>query len=115
MTYHGGCQCGAVAFEADGEIAQLVECNCSICKPKGYLLWFVPEADFRLKTDEAALTEYRFNTHKIRHLFCATCGVQSYGEGVGPDGREMRAINVRCLDDVQLDTLRPIPWDGASH
>lgn len=109
MTYHGGCQCGAVAFEADGEIEQLVECNCSICKPKGYLLWFVPEADFRLKTDEAALTEYRFNTHKIGHQFCKTCGVSTFGHGPG-----MYAVNARTLKDFDVASAPVQAFDGAS-
>ena len=49
MSWRGGCKCGEVSFEATGEIAKLMECNCSICRPKGYLHWFVPEASFRLE------------------------------------------------------------------
>ena len=113
--HEGGCHCGAVRFSVTTDLTQVIACNCSHCSKKGFLLTFVSPDQFDLHQGADRVTEYRFNTHKIRHLFCATCGVQSYGEGVGPDGREMRAINVRCLDDVQLDTLRPIPWDGASH
>lgn len=109
MTYHGGCQCGAVAFEADGEIQQLVACNCSICKPNGYLLWFVPEADFRLTTDENALTEYRFNSHKIGHQFCSTCGVSTFGHGPGT-----YAVNARTLKDFDVTSVPVQAFDGAS-
>ena len=35
------------------------------------------------------------------HLFCKTCGIRSYAMGKGPHG-DMVAINVRCLDDVDV-------------
>jgi len=34
--------------------------------------------------------------------------------GVGQDGSEMIAINVRCLDDVDLGQLTPTPFDGKN-
>jgi hypothetical protein len=35
MQYEGSCHCGAVKFEADGELTQANECNCSHCSRKG--------------------------------------------------------------------------------
>jgi hypothetical protein len=78
MSWKGGCQCGAVAFEANGDPAKLMACNCSICRPKGYLHWFVPEADFRLLTDDAALASYEFHKRHLHHRFCRTCGVSPF-------------------------------------
>ncbi len=48
MVYRGGCHCGRVAFEVDGDIKLVSECNCSICTKKGYLHWTVPHERFRL-------------------------------------------------------------------
>ena len=31
-----------------------------------------------------------------------------------PDGTEMIAANVRCLDDIDLDSMKPMPFDGRS-
>ena len=42
--YSGSCHCGRIAFEVEGEFADVKECNCSHCSRKGYLLWFVPRA-----------------------------------------------------------------------
>jgi hypothetical protein len=109
MTYEGGCACGAVAFEADGEIGKAMACNCSICRPKGYLHWFVPETAFRLKTDDAALGTYTFNTHRLNHRFCQTCGVSPFVQGPGTV-----AVNLRCLPAVDLEGLAIEPFDGAS-
>jgi hypothetical protein len=31
------------------------------------------------------------------------------------DGSNMVAVNVRCLDDVDIETLTPTPFDGKSR
>jgi hypothetical protein len=89
-------------------------CNCSRCARLGSLLAFVPAADFKLISGEGATTEYQFNRHVIHHLFCATCGIQSFARGRGPGGVEMAAINARCLEDVDPSTLKVKHVDGRS-
>lgn len=113
QTYHGGCQCGAVAFDVDVDLAQTITCNCSRCKRMGFVLAFTPADNFRLTSGEDAQTDYRFNTGKIAHLFCSTCGVQSYGIGEN-DGARMVAINVNCLEGVDARGLASSAVDGAS-
>jgi hypothetical protein len=114
MTHQGSCHCGAVAFEADGEIGAVVDCNCSLCRRRGGLLWFVPASGFRLQTPPEAAATYTFNRHVIRHHFCPTCGIATHGEGRAPDGTAMIAVNVRCLPAVDLSTLTVHSFDGAS-
>lgn len=109
----GGCHCGRVRFKATVDLATTMTCNCSICQKSGTILTFAPAERFTLLSGEADLTEYRFNKKVIHHLFCKTCGVRSFGRGTGPDGSEMVAINVRCLDGVDPDTLTPHKYDGA--
>ena len=101
--HEGGCQCGRVRYAVEVELDNLITCNCSRCGKLGSVLAFAPAAAFELQQGDDALTEFRFNTHKIAHLFCATCGV------------EMAAINVRCLDDVDVFTLKAQPFDGKSR
>lgn len=113
-AYHGSCHCGAVKFEAEADLAKTIECNCSHCARKGFLLTFVPAAQFRLLSGEDQLTEYRFNKKVIAHLFCRTCGVQAFGRGKDEQGNETVAVNVRCLDGVDLKTLKPAFFDGKS-
>ena len=114
QTYSGSCQCGAVAYEVTADISTVNECNCSICSKKGLLLAFAPETQFALKKGGSHLTEYKFHKHRIAHLFCSTCGVQSFAKGAMPDGTKMVAINVRCLDGVDLSKLVRKPIDGKS-
>lgn len=78
---------------------------------KGVLLAFVPATQFKLISGEDSLTEYRFNKKIISHLFCNTCGVQSFGKGPGKDGPTV-SINVRCLDGVNIDSLTIAPFNG---
>ena len=111
-TYTGGCQCGAVRYEASFELGEVISCNCSRCGRLGSLLAFAPEESFKLLSGADVTTEYQFNKHNIHHLFCSTCGIQSFAHGKGPGGAEMVAINVRCLDDVDVDSLKVKKIDG---
>jgi len=113
-TYQGGCHCGAVRYSVTTDLAQVIECNCSHCAKKGFLLTFVPTDQFELTSGEEQLSEYLFNTGKIRHRFCKVCGVQSFAEGAMPDGQPMRAVNLRCVEGVDPKALEPIPVDGAN-
>ena len=114
MKYRGSCHCGKVAFEAQGEIGKVLACNCSMCKRKGSLLWFVPKAQFRLLTEDSAAGTYLFNKHAIRHRFCATCGIHPYAEANDRNGQPTAAINVRCLEGVDPESLEVQHFDGAS-
>ncbi len=112
-TYEGSCHCGAVTYTATmPEVTSAMSCNCSHCSRKGMLLAFIPREKFTLTKGEDNLTEYQFNTKKIAHLFCNTCGVEGFAYGVGPDGAETAAINVRCLHDVDLDALEVQKYNG---
>ncbi|MGB1562026.1 MAG: GFA family protein [Sinimarinibacterium flocculans] len=114
MMYTGSCHCGGIRFEVDGDLDGAMACNCSICQRKGSLLWFVPRDRLRLLTPEDAAATYTFNRHAIRHRFCATCGIHPFGEGTDPEGQRMAAINVRCLDGVDLDALPVHRFDGRA-
>jgi hypothetical protein len=114
-TYSGGCQCGNVRYEVQLDLAGVMACNCSRCGRLGSLLAFAPAESFTLLKGEDATTEYTFNKHAIHHLFCTTCGIQSFARGTGPDGRKMAAINVRCLDGVDIDALPVQKVDGRSY
>lgn len=113
-THKGSCHCGRIAFEVDGDIAQVMECNCSHCSRKGYLLWFVPREQLRLTTSAVELATYTFNKHVIKHHFCPHCGCAPFGFGVDPSGKAMAAVNVRCLEDVPPSELKIVRVDGRS-
>lgn len=113
-TYGGGCHCGRVRFEAATDLAQVLSCNCSICTKRGLLPTFVSPQRFKLLSGGGDLANYQFASKNIHHLFCPDCGVEPFARGTAPDGSEMVAINVRCLDDVDLATLTLTAVDGKS-
>jgi hypothetical protein len=105
QTYTGGCQCGKVRYEVSLELGEVIACNCSRCGRLGSLLAFTPAENFKLISGEGETTEYQFNKHVIHHLFCASCGIQSFARGT-QKGVEIVAINARCLDGVEPDKLK---------
>ncbi len=114
MKYKGSCHCGKVAFEVEGEIGSAVACNCSICSRKGSLLWFVPRDQLNLLTPEDAASTYMFNKHVIKHRFCPVCGMHPYGEGTDPKGNRIAAVNLRCLEGVDLSAIPVHEFNGRA-
>jgi len=114
MKYQGGCHCGGIKFEVEGELKGVMACNCSICVRKGALLWFVPRESFHWLTPEKAANAYTFNKHKIKHRFCPNCGIHTHGEAADPSGKLMAAVNARRLDGIDLAKLPVTHFDGRS-
>ncbi|MBG6290444.1 MULTISPECIES: GFA family protein [Pseudomonas] len=79
--HSGGCLCGAVRFEIDGELAPVQVCHCSQCRKAqgGPFATNIPvdRAAFRLLGGESQLGEYRATADKKR-VFCRTCGSPIY-------------------------------------
>lgn len=114
QRYTGSCQCGAVRYEVTADLNDTVSCNCSRCGRLGSILAFAPEEQFTLLSGEDRLNEYLFNRHAIHHQFCQVCGIQPFARGSRPDGKTMIAVNVRCLEGVEVDDLNPRKVDGRS-
>ena len=104
-----------MSYEVDIEtLTEAMSCNCSICSKRGWLLTFVPESSFRLLSGKDEVTTYNFNKNQINHIFCKTCGTASYGTGSDASGNIMVAINVLCLDDVDIDSLQINKFEGKN-
>lgn len=114
MKHTGGCHCGAVRFSANLKLDSAMACNCSICEKRGSALEFIPRSEFEILQGRENLTEYRFNKHAIAHQFCKTCGILPFALGLMPDGTEMAAINVRCVDGVDLEKIQIQLYNGRA-
>lgn len=109
------CHCGKVALSVDADHpTEAISCNCSHCRRKGLLLAFFAPDQVSLDRGEGDLVTYQFNKHVIDHRFCSTRGCQPYAEGTKRDGSPMRAVNLRCAPDIDLDALTIRKIDGAS-
>ena len=75
--YQGSCLCGAVRFEIDGAIRDIIHCHCSQCrKAQGSAFATngnVAKRNFRFLCGEDRLTSFEAapGHHK---LFCSACG-----------------------------------------
>jgi hypothetical protein len=112
--FQASCHCGGVSIEVQGEITGGLACNCSICSRRASLLWFVPRDAVTFKTPESAAGTYLFNKHVIRHRFCAVCGIHVLGEGTDPKGQAMAAVNLRCVEGLDLSQIPVQNYDGKS-
>jgi hypothetical protein len=112
VIYEGGCHCGAVRFQVVVDRYEVYDCNCSICRKKGFLHLIVPQEQFKLLQGQDLLTNYSFNTQVAKHLFCRICGIHSfYYPRSHPNGID---VNIRCLDQDVISDFKIIPFDGAN-
>jgi hypothetical protein len=79
-----------VRFSVEIDLSSPITCNCSYCAKRGSILAFTPAGAFSLESGEADLTEYRFNSKTIEHLFCSACGMESFARGERPLPRRRR-------------------------
>ena len=113
-TLVGSCHCGRVRFEVDADIDHVRVCDCSICRRRGALNFRVPKEKLRLLTPWEDLVLYQWGSRTAKDYFCPTCGILPFRRPSDPTPQELRegvvpfdgwAINVRCLEGVDYDSL----------
>jgi hypothetical protein len=121
-TYHGSCFCGAVAFEADGDLADgTMRCNCRFCRKMRYWEMLLPDPDrLRLLRGADALAEtprMQDDGLDMHHVFCGRCGTRLWTQGnLAELGGRFTMVFVPALDDVPEEELIAVPVfhaDGA--
>ncbi len=111
-THRGGCHCGRIRFEVDGEIEGVHTCNCSICNMTGYLHWNVAPSAIRMLSRNGDWQTYRFGTGRAEHRFCPTCGISPFR--VPRSDPDKIGINTRCLEGVDASQLAIETFDGQN-
>jgi len=117
VQYEGSCHCGRIAFTltTDAPVTEAMDCNCSLCRRRGGLLWFGPREALAVSAAPEDVGEYRFNHHHIAHHFCRQCGIAPFSEALDPRSNQlMAAVNLRCVPALDLATLSITSYDGAS-
>ena len=104
----GSCLCGAVAYEADANVQEIVHCHCQSCR-KAHGSAFssiasVPREGFRWTRGQDRLGAYESSPGKFRR-FCRTCGSQIVADRV--DSAHVM-LRLGCLDT-------PLEPDRQSH
>lgn len=95
----GGCLCGGVRYEYDGEIEEISICHCSQCrKAQGSAFSAVSPIDaagFRIVSGAGMLKEFRATPGKAR-VFCANCGSPIYS--ARDDLPELKRLRLGTVD-----------------
>ena len=115
VTVHrGSCHCGAVRFEARLDLtAPASRCNCSICTKLGKTGGLVKPEAFTLLAGTSSVGCYQWGAKIGSHCFCKQCGVHVYTHGhLAEVGGDFVSINLNCLDDVDVNDLTILHWDG---
>ena len=118
MTYRGGCHCGRVAFEADGDLTAAVDCNCSICTKSGFLHWRIEREQLRMLTPWDRLSSLYLGHRQGAPLFLS--GVRSgYGARAAPQpqpvhGKHPMSGRCRSVHDRAHPVRRPRLGTGIS-
>ncbi|WP_013322914.1 GFA family protein [Gloeothece verrucosa] len=110
--YEGGCHCGAVRFRVRVNKPEAINCNCSICRKKGFIHLIVPPEQFTLLKGGNELTTYTFNTGTAKHTFCRICGIHPFYHPRSHPG--WFDVNVRTLDEDVLERFDIKDFDGAN-
>ncbi|WP_137131276.1 GFA family protein [Rhizobium sp. FY34] len=96
MTRLGGCLCGTVRFEVNGEMGPVIACHCSQCRRQTGLYFTsgdVARSDIEIR-DGGTLRWYRASD-KAQRGFCSACGAPLFWQA---DGRAVISVVAGAFD-----------------
>jgi hypothetical protein len=112
----GSCLCGAVAYEADADLARIVHCHCQTCRKTHGAAFSsvtaVPREAFRWTRGQELLGAFESSPGKFRR-FCTRCGSHLMAERVA---QPVVLLRLGCLDSDVGDRPQVHIWrsEGAS-
>ncbi|MGN0937033.1 MULTISPECIES: GFA family protein [unclassified Acinetobacter] len=75
--YTGSCLCGAVCYEINGPVGEIMQCHCSRCRKANGTAFAtnapIAKADFKIVAGEQFLKQYA-STATTQRCFCSECG-----------------------------------------
>ena len=97
MAAHGRCMCGAVEFSVDGELRDVVNCQCHRCRRWSGHYWAASAASSDDLTVTADGTLAWFSpADGVEYGFCRTCGSSLFWRLA--ERPELISISAGCLD-----------------
>lgn len=116
LLFTGGCACGAVRFEIDGDPVDMNHCQCRQCQRgsgtgRGSHLTFVGATVTRTGEANHWVATGDMGTRKSR-AFCPTCGSPVYM--MFPDMPEVFVVFAASLDDPSRFDPQLTMWTAAA-
>jgi hypothetical protein len=101
MTITGGCYCGEIRYEAEGEPQASIQCHCRECQyitgGNPNVITIFPKAGFRFTKGEPKEFTRSDLERPVTRLFCPTCGTAIGTRS--PSRPDSMIIKVGTLDD----------------
>ena len=98
----------------EGEISNLVKCNCSICKRKGAVMGIVGQDSLKIIEGEKYITNYKFHSKVANHFFCSICGIYTHHNPRRDP--TLFGFNIGCIDELDNKKFENIKkLDGKNH
>jgi len=110
--YSGQCHCGTVEFVLNTAPAQLIDCNCTLCRRLGALWAHAPVDSVSITAPHDALNSYVQGSKTIAVQTCKGCGCTTHYVPFKEDGNIM-AVNFRMCEPEVLNDIPIRRFDGA--
>lgn len=117
ISLKGGCTCGAVRYECEGEPVLAAHCHCRDCQRSSgaamATVFAVPKAAFRLLQGQMACYQYTGDSGQpVIRYFCPHCGAPLFTDAtVAP---ELKFVRAASLDEpAQIKPAMHIFCDSA--
>lgn len=105
--FSGSCLCGSITYEADCEIARIVNCHCHDCQTATgavhATMVFVPEDGVKITGFPGSYTHMADSGAAMTKRFCSSCGTQLFSM----NSRRAGAIGIRAGTITQKDIIKP--------
>ena len=103
MKLEGGCYCGALRYQAEGDPLFKAQCHCRECQyisgGSVNVTIAMPEAGFRYTKGSPKRFERSDLENPVVREFCGTCGTHTVSR---PKGMPAALLKVGTLDDPSL-------------
>ena len=101
----GGCLCGAIRYEIDGEPFRIANCHCDDCRKATGSAYatnlFFKEQQIKILQGTPKKFEHLADSHNTMiKEFCSDCGSQVFGSGANRPG--VKNIKVGSIDDARF-------------
>lgn len=113
----GGCHCGAIRYEVEGEPIHAALCHCTDCRRSAgapMVCWTLfSNENFRVTQGEAAL--YASSEHARRH-FCPVCGTGLFytNDQIFPNQTDIQSATLDTPDAIRpgahIQVAERIAW-----
>ncbi|KFY52856.1 hypothetical protein V496_08142 [Pseudogymnoascus sp. VKM F-4515 (FW-2607)] len=116
VTYYGNCHCGKIRYALRSknlDDLDVMQCNCSMCGKNSHRHIYPTRTALQVSDPEGVGSKYNFLSKDSAQTFCGYCGTFVFVD-IGDKTVDLRPLNVRTIDDIDIYKLKYRMYDGRS-